>query len=634
MNLQEPNATTQGPRDRDGQATLESWKEIAAYLQRDAKTARRWEKEEGLPVHRHSHKRRSSVYAYPSEIDAWRASRRTSLETASVPFWRAVLVPPSLAFVVTTLACLAMVGSGVRTASAQPLTSRPLCTDCWANAASVDGHWMATDDPATGDLLIRDVFTNKTRRLMAKSGSYKDSPAYAESPVLSLDSKRVAYVWYTGEHYQLRVVMSNQPGARSQVVRECVGEDYCEPAAWSADAQSMLAWIWSADQNQDLVWVSLRDGAKKTVKSVERRAASGRISPERALLRVLGVCRESGQIATCPGRSAGHAYLPSRRGRVQADRSGEKRGHQQSSAVDAGWQAHSVHQRSHREECAVVGRHRERQGRRCAIHGELQHWRTMARTPLSITRAGSYTYRLSRSGPDQISVVEIDPAGRRVEGQKEAVQDLVGIRPTWSPDGKSLAFKRHHPGNENAYDLMTYSLETGAEKSFPTDLGFTGFGPPAWSRDGKSLFTGLGGSQHTPGSYRVDLATGEWTKFSEVGTPTLSPDEKTLYALRPGALVAIDRATGKETKICPADPKGDIVSNSMFALSRDGRTVAVWRREVQEKRHILRRSWVRTVRAFTRFTFVTLNAAASCSWLGRRTGKQFCSLSRRASRHD
>ena len=41
---------------------LNSWKEIGAYLQRNEATARRWEKEEGLPIHRHSHKRRASVY--------------------------------------------------------------------------------------------------------------------------------------------------------------------------------------------------------------------------------------------------------------------------------------------------------------------------------------------------------------------------------------------------------------------------------------------------------------------------------------------------------------------------------------------------------------------------------------------
>lgn len=49
---------------------LESWKEIAAYLKRDESTVRRWEKE-GLPVHRHVHKKKATIYAYTSEIDAW-----------------------------------------------------------------------------------------------------------------------------------------------------------------------------------------------------------------------------------------------------------------------------------------------------------------------------------------------------------------------------------------------------------------------------------------------------------------------------------------------------------------------------------------------------------------------------------
>ncbi len=55
---------------------LESWKEIAVYLDRDTSTVRRWEKEEGLPVHRHVHQKQASVYAYHSEIDTWLESRR------------------------------------------------------------------------------------------------------------------------------------------------------------------------------------------------------------------------------------------------------------------------------------------------------------------------------------------------------------------------------------------------------------------------------------------------------------------------------------------------------------------------------------------------------------------------------
>ena len=44
-----------------GDSRLESWKEIAAYLKSDATTVRRWEKREGLPVHRHVHDTRDSV---------------------------------------------------------------------------------------------------------------------------------------------------------------------------------------------------------------------------------------------------------------------------------------------------------------------------------------------------------------------------------------------------------------------------------------------------------------------------------------------------------------------------------------------------------------------------------------------
>jgi hypothetical protein len=55
---------------------LESWKAIAAYLNRDVRTAKRWEAHEGLPIRRQHHLVRSSVYAYPREIDQWREQRK------------------------------------------------------------------------------------------------------------------------------------------------------------------------------------------------------------------------------------------------------------------------------------------------------------------------------------------------------------------------------------------------------------------------------------------------------------------------------------------------------------------------------------------------------------------------------
>jgi hypothetical protein len=50
---------------------LDSWKEIASHLQRTVRTVQRWERREGLPVHRHLHQRANSVYARKSELDEW-----------------------------------------------------------------------------------------------------------------------------------------------------------------------------------------------------------------------------------------------------------------------------------------------------------------------------------------------------------------------------------------------------------------------------------------------------------------------------------------------------------------------------------------------------------------------------------
>ncbi len=67
------------PPERPTEAPLDSWKEIASYLGRDVTTVQRWEKREGMPVHRHVHDKRGSVYALGSELDAWLRSRRPRL---------------------------------------------------------------------------------------------------------------------------------------------------------------------------------------------------------------------------------------------------------------------------------------------------------------------------------------------------------------------------------------------------------------------------------------------------------------------------------------------------------------------------------------------------------------------------
>ena len=79
MNELSPASSSGRPGERPADR-LDSWKDISAYLKRDVSTVQRWEKREGMPVHRHLHHTLGSVYAFRSELDAWWRTRSARIE--------------------------------------------------------------------------------------------------------------------------------------------------------------------------------------------------------------------------------------------------------------------------------------------------------------------------------------------------------------------------------------------------------------------------------------------------------------------------------------------------------------------------------------------------------------------------
>ena len=72
-----PTGATPGPEGSPLPGKkLDSWGEIASYLGREVRTVQRWERTEDLPVHRHEHKKKSTVYAYAGELDSWIKKRQ------------------------------------------------------------------------------------------------------------------------------------------------------------------------------------------------------------------------------------------------------------------------------------------------------------------------------------------------------------------------------------------------------------------------------------------------------------------------------------------------------------------------------------------------------------------------------
>jgi TolB-like protein/Tfp pilus assembly protein PilF len=72
-----PSGASPGPKGSPlSDKKLVSWKEIASYLGREVRTVQRWERTEDLPVHRHEHQKKSTVYAYTTELDEWFKKRQ------------------------------------------------------------------------------------------------------------------------------------------------------------------------------------------------------------------------------------------------------------------------------------------------------------------------------------------------------------------------------------------------------------------------------------------------------------------------------------------------------------------------------------------------------------------------------
>src|SRR4029450_5411576 len=88
---------------------LGSWKAIAAYVKRDVTTVQRWEKREGMPVRRHQHGKRGSVYAFRSELDTWMASRGWELAAERPATARGPLTPATLVAFAALLVAIGLV---------------------------------------------------------------------------------------------------------------------------------------------------------------------------------------------------------------------------------------------------------------------------------------------------------------------------------------------------------------------------------------------------------------------------------------------------------------------------------------------------------------------------------------------
>ena len=126
---------------------LDSWKEIAAHLHRDVTTVQRWEKREGMPVHRHLHDRMGSVYAFRAELEAWAASRQLKSSTGGAPAAPALApsrfsVRPGVVMAAAAAAALT-IGAGIWLRATEFFWQSPLAGARFQRVTDFDGTEQA-----------------------------------------------------------------------------------------------------------------------------------------------------------------------------------------------------------------------------------------------------------------------------------------------------------------------------------------------------------------------------------------------------------------------------------------------------------------------------------------------------------
>jgi Tol biopolymer transport system component len=551
---------------------LESWKEIAAYLRRDVRTVQRWEKYEGLPVHRHLHRRVASVYALVAELDTWMASRHNQPAPDDPP--KRSWIPVAIGVVAVALAAvLVILSPGLLATKVLPgLSVRRV----WIGPdldrlgpVTPDGRHLLFMDKTSETLAVLDLTTGKHRPLMQAPPGGGESLSQA----VSADGRWVAYNWTRGFNQELRTIGMN--GQDDRLVFRNPNISAISVEGWSPDGKFILA---SCQRTNDGVFervlIAAQDGTLRVLKTLDARfRPKTEMSPDGRWVAydVQDVRSLESDIFVQPATNsddAGEAALVRHPG------------------FDSllGWtpDGKSVLFASDRSGTMDAWLLRVRDGRPAG--GPERVRRDMGYVwPIGFTRQGSFYYGV-RTGASDTFVAPLDlQTGNVSSVPVQHVRRFVGesAHSDWSPDGRALAHTSDFPGARVTPPARIGIRTEGEDKEREISPQPALFHVSSihWSPDGSGLLVTGPDHERRWGIFQVDVQTSRTTQLlrsDEIGVnypeAVYSPNGRTIYYKRrmvgvePAPLIAWDLKTATHREIHPRAYR--------FSLSPNGREMA------------------------------------------------------------
>ena len=566
-------------------ARLDSWKAIAAFLNRDVRTVMRWEKSEGLPVHRHRHQSGRSVYAYPAELDAWRAVRRAEpaiVQTAPRRRWGRL----GAAFIVV----VAIVAGGdgrfegqLLIGSAGQITDHPLGwpqnSAMAADASmSADGRYVSFIDQDTDELGVKDLQTGH-QWLLTRMGAAGGELA---SPAISRDDRYVAFACTESGSREapsrLCVLPMDAPiGTAPRVLAQ---GQWFYPEEWSQDDHDLLVRV---VRNHDRVEIGLVDVATGSYRPLRRfaRPFPGdvvRRSPDGAFVAydvaptLAGGHRDIHLISTRDGADVVLLGGPSSDTVVGWSPDGSRLLFQSDRRGDAGLWALPIVNGAAAGEPRLVQGGFDAEPHTVTARGDLFYERAVGSTGGPPTRA--------------LMTATVEPAaGTMVTQPWYAARDREAANrfPRWSSDGASFLYLTYW---SDGWVASIRSIETQQVREVPLPLSY--IWTFDWSRDGQWLVFRAKDVAGRNGVFLIDAQTGHEELVAVAGdesflayrSPQFTADGKGLTFFRwhaggAGApeftsYVRWDLATGTEQVLERAAPE---ITPGRYSLGRspDGR---------------------------------------------------------------